>query len=382
MNVVQVNHAFDPAITSPQALLDRYHTLTGWSDAVRAAGCTVSVVQAFSHDAVERRNEVNYVFCRSGARSGAAGLAEAVCRCEPDVVHVNGFDAPWLVTRLRRRLPGDAAIVVQDHGGTMPRAMSPRSILACRALSAADGYLFTSREQSLPWVRRGAITDPAMAHEVLEASTHLTPIDRRAAREQTRMSGAPAVLWVGRLDANKDPFTVLAGFERALDALPAASLAMVFGSDDLLPAVATRLSASNRLRDRVRLVGPIEHRELAAWYSAADLFVLGSHIEAAGYALIEACACGAVPVVTGIAPFRAITGDGTIGHLWIPGDADSCALALGRGAMMVDEQARRDVRAHFAARLSWAAVGRRARLIYEVVLSRRGRRRGGSISAC
>ena len=35
------------------------------------------------------------------------------------------------------------------------------------------------------------------------------------------MQGDPAMLWVGRLDANKDPLTVLAGFEQALAAIPA-----------------------------------------------------------------------------------------------------------------------------------------------------------------
>ena len=41
-----------------------------------------------------------------------------------------------------------------------------------------------------------------------------------------------------------------------------------------------------------------------------------------------ACACGAMPVVTDIPSFRAITGGGSIGALWKPGDAGDCARAL------------------------------------------------------
>ena len=82
------------------------------------------------------------------------------------------------------------------------------------------------------------------------------------------------------------------------------------------------MSASPALARRVRLVGYVPQEKLPAYYSAADIFVLGSHHEGSGYALIEACACGAVPVVTRIPPFRAITGDGARGALWPPGDAD------------------------------------------------------------
>jgi len=38
LSVVQVNYAFDNGLSDPEALLDRYTTLTGWSEAVLAAG--------------------------------------------------------------------------------------------------------------------------------------------------------------------------------------------------------------------------------------------------------------------------------------------------------------------------------------------------------
>ena len=55
-------------------------------------------------------------------------------------------------------------------------------------------------------------------------------------------------------------------------------------------------------------LGRLPHERLAAYYSAADIFVSGSHREGSGYALIEAMACGAIPCVTDIPSFRAITG--------------------------------------------------------------------------
>ena len=101
-------------------------------------------------------------------------------------------------------------------------------------MCAADGYLFTAREQADPWLRSGFISDSGRVHTVLEASTRLAPVDLDSARARTGMSGTPAVLWVGRLDGNKDPLTVLDGFERALDTLPRATLTMLFGDAPLL----------------------------------------------------------------------------------------------------------------------------------------------------
>jgi glycosyltransferase involved in cell wall biosynthesis len=203
--------------------------------------------------------------------------------------------------------------------------------------------------------------------QVLESSTRLQPMSRSVARAASGLAGTPAVLWVGRLNANKDPLTVLDGFERSLAHLPQAVLTMVHSDDDLLPAVCARLKGS-ALHDRVRLVGRVSQNALPAYYSAADLFVLGSHHEGSGYALIEACACGAIPVVTSIPSFRAITADGSIGGLWTPGDASDCARALVDVGRQDLPALRQRVEHHFRCALSWETVGRQALAAYREVV--------------
>src|SRR6185295_19645288 len=98
--------------------------------------------------------------------------------------------------------------------------------------------------------------------------------------------------------------------------VPDATLSMVYSESELLDDVQRRVKNSAALRQRVRLVGAVPHERMAAFFSAADLYVGGSHHEGSGYALIEACACGAVPVVTDIPTFRLITGGA--GALWSP----------------------------------------------------------------
>jgi hypothetical protein len=54
---------------------------------------------------------------------------------------------------------------------------------------------------------------------------------------------------------------------------------------------------------------------------------------------MEACACGAVPVVTSIPTFRLLTGNGSVGALWSLDDADGCACARGRRPARLDRGA-------------------------------------------
>ena len=384
MNVVQVNYAYADHLADPAALLDSYETLTGWSEALVAAGASVSVVQAFRCDARLSRNGIDYVFCadRAPADRGPGNrwrwphaLRAQIVEARPDVVHVNSLGFAGEVWLLRRALPATTAIVVQDHASGLPRSSRLSRLVRRRLMRAADAFLFTALEQADSWRSGQFISDHQAVYQVLESSTTLRPMDRATARSIARVEGRPAVLWVGRLNAIKDPLTVLQGFERALQSLPDAVLTMVYGADDLLAAVRRRVSESPALRRSVRLVGRVLRSQLAAFYSAADLFVLGSAHEGSGYALLEACACGVSPVVTNIAAFRAITADGSIGGLWLQGDATDFARALVDLAHRDLAEERRRVIDRFESHLSWPVIGRHAVAAYEDVRSRRRARR-------
>ena len=122
-SVVQVNYAFDKGLTDPDQLLDRYFTLTGWSEALRRAGAApVAVVQRFHRDAHVVRNGVDYLFRRTGLPDGGrrapsrrrARQRSRSFRCGP------GGSAA--------RLDPSCAIVVQSHadGGAIGRAPALR----------------------------------------------------------------------------------------------------------------------------------------------------------------------------------------------------------------------------------------------------------------
>ena len=117
------------------------------------------------------------------------------------------------------------------------------------------------------------------------------------------------------------------------------------------------------------MLGSIPHERLPDYYSAADIFVSGSHHEGSGYALIEAMACGLTPCVTDIPAFRALVGGS--GIRWPTQQSEACAAALVDLAQRDLVSERSLVRRHFERTLSWKVIGERTVAAYETLVRRR-----------
>jgi len=388
VRVAIVGWGYDPGLGDEAAVFERYSTLVGWSEAIREAGVDeVVVVQRFHRESTVTRNGVTYRFCRDSGSprlsswSTSPSVTHAITVLQPDVVHVNGLGFPIQTWRLRQRIRRSAVFVVQDHASGAPRGSRVdwpariRNALRRRAMQEVDAFFFTAAEQAEPWKETGLIGDGQRIVAIAEGSTNMRPIARDEARTVSRVDGNPAVLWVGRLNANKDPLCVVDACGLAMADRPDLTLTMVYSEADLLPAITERLKRHAALAPRVRLVGLVPHDRLAHFYSASDVFVLGSHHEGSGYALIEACACGLPPAVTDIPSFRALTGRGAAGRLWPVGNAHACAAAI----LSVDANRsleRSRVRDHFDRALAWRAIGREARAAYELIVHDRHSRGG------
>ena len=375
MRVVVVNLVYDADLEEPGELLSRFRTLTGLAEALhRSAGLDVSVVQRFSRDADLTRNGVRYLFRGDGGapmprlRDLSLRLLRTVREASPDVVHVNGLAFPSQVAALLLATARRPVFAVQNHAGAPDGGL--RGVLQRLVTPRADGFLFTAPEIADRWRGRGVLGGRPV-FEVVEGSCDFSPVERDAARATSGIHGSPAVLWVGRLHEKKDPFTALEGFARALERLPGATLTMAFGQAPLLAAVEDRRARSPRLMERIRLAGRVPHAKLPAWYSAADLFLTSSPEEGSNYALIEAMACGTIPVASDIPVHRRLAGEAA--EYFPSGDSDACAEALLRAAARLSPAARAAVQARFEESASWPAVARQARAAYEALLA--GRRR-------
>lgn len=380
MHVVQVNAAHADDLQEPQALLARYTTVGDWSAALLAAGAArASLVQLFPQDADLTLDGVNVLFRRDGNTgwprpwARLRRLARVSAALAPDVVHLNGLIFPALAWELRRVLPARVALVVQDHASAGPPRGWLRRLAWRRAWRQVDAFLFTAPEQAASWRAAGCLSAHHTLAFVPEASRRVTPLPPREARARAHLPGWPACLWVGHLDANKDPLTILAAFARLLPRYPEASLTLVYRAAPLLAQVHAMLAEDARLAAHVWLRGAIAPEDVVLLASAADVFVLGSRREGSGYALIEALACGALPVVTAIPAFRVLTNAGAVGMLFEPGDVDGCQQAWERALASLGPPTRAALRAHFERHLSWPAVAAQALSAYRAALVRRAR---------
>ena len=177
-------------------------------------------------------------------------------------------------------------------------------------------------------------------------------------KSQTRVgiSGIHNFLWVGRLNKNKDPLTVLKAFKKYGLYHPNARLYMIYQDEDLLEEVKNKVLQSIVLEDAVKLIGKVEHRELPYWFSAANFFISGSHSEGSGYALLEAMACGCIPVVTAIPSFEKITEKGKYGYLFPPGNVEALALLLENLNNLPIEKERQKIEKYFREKLSFKSI--------------------------
>lgn len=342
MRVVQVSLVRPRGRPDPETLLEAWPTLPDVARATRRAGAEVTVVQSFHRDAEIFLDGVRFRFARA--------LKPLVAACRPDIIHVHGLDFAWR-TRMLCRL--GIPVLAQDHCSNPAWRPWRRRW----GLGGVAGAAFTHEDQAGPFLANGSLRRGLPVFAVPESSTRFTPGDQEEARGRSGIFGDPAVLWVGRLNARKDPLTALAAIERAVPELPGLRLWCVFHEMDLLAEMRARIAASALLAEHVKLLGPLPHDEIEILCRAADLFLLCSHHEGSGYALIEAMACGAAPVVSDIPPFRALTGDGAAGALAPVGDPAAFARGLVEMARQPATARRERTIRHFDRNLSFDAVG-------------------------
>ncbi len=341
----------DPGTRTLEQLLDRWptapRTLAAAAAAGRAAGDVdiVAVVRAAPDTRPDTRPDAgpdgvpHRVVHRDGVTFHAVvdrsrvgwRVAWAARRHRPHVVHQNGFVFP-LQTAWLRLVAGRGSRLLVQHHGELPDAVDRRRWRVAR--HAVHGALFTGGEaQAASWRAAGVLLARHTVHDVLESSTDLRAAgDRAACRVATGVHGDPAVLWVGRLHDGKDPDLALAAFARFARCRPTARLWMLCTerSERAARALAAAVDSDDVLAGRVHLLGPVAHATMGAWFGSCELFLTTSRHEGSGYALIEAIACGCVPVWSDLPPHRAIAGRS--GRSFPVGDELAAAEALGDAA--------------------------------------------------
>ncbi len=368
--IALVNFYYERRFDHFDGLIQSWRTTANLAGALSRAGCRVAVFQRFDADESFERDGVAYAAVADGLPPSPRiwQRARRFCRrllaWRPDAIHVHGMSFPTQIAHLRRTFQGP--LVLQNHADQPLKRWRAR--LQARAFRGVDAFLFAARELAEPWLARRIIANASRVRQIMEDGSRFQPGDRQAARARTGLTGSPIFLWVGHLNDNKDPFTALAGFERLLAVSPGARLYMIFRDAPLAARVRARISASQDLRDATTLIGAATHDDMEAYFQAADFFLLGSHREGSGYALMEALACGLTPVVTDIPTFRAMTDGGRLGFLFKPGDADSLARQLTAAVQLGPDRRSGEIRGFYERELGLEAIARKMTALYDELL--------------
>ena len=376
-HVVQVGCDMDPERRDPEATLAAWWTQPAFAQAACRAGVEVTVVQAAWRDAVIERDGVIFHFVRE--RFGAGwrrrlglwatplpwSLARRVAELRPQLIHLHSLSFPLHARFLGKRVP-NAPVLVQDHKDGVPPHW--RRSVHRFGLARIAGTAFTVRVQARPFIDAGVLRADLPVFELLENSSRFTPGPQAEARARTGLRGDPCLLWLGHLNANKDPLMVLDALGRAAQDLRDPHLWCCYLTAPLLDQVVERIAADPRLAGRVHLLGPRPRADVEHLLRAADFLVQGSHVEGSGFAVIEALACGTTPLVTDIPSLRGITGDGIVGGLCPPGDSGMMARLLVQWSARDRSALRAAARDYFERALSFEAIGAQLRTAYDALL--------------
>jgi glycosyltransferase involved in cell wall biosynthesis len=175
----------------------------------------------------------------------------------------------------------------------------------------------------------------ARALGAVEARLRVIPWGIDLARFQPGTSRDPERLVTTRMhEPVYDVPTLLRGVAPALERRPRATL--VIAGDGSLRAEHERLAARLLPAGRFRFVGRLAPDALAQQLGGAGVYLSASRSDSTSLSLLEAMACGAVPVVSDIAGNREWVDDGEGARLFAPGDAAAVTRAVDR---VLDEPA-------------------------------------------
>lgn len=357
MKIVSTSYVNTREFSDPVQWLDRIDFYTGILEAL-AQQHAVESIEQINYSGILERKGVKYHFLdfKSPKHYFPRRLHGFIKKLKPDVVFVNGFIFPLQIIQLRLKLGKAVKIIVLNRGEKPYRGIKGR--LQKMADKMVNAYLFTSAEFGAAWTRFGNISDQKKIHEVIQASSVFYPQDKVLARSVLQVSCSPMFLWVGRLNANKDPLTVVKAFLEFSQFKPGAKLYMIYQTDGLLEEIKA-LIQPGEYEDAVKLIGKFPHAALQNWYNAADYIVSGSHHEGSGIGVCEAMSCGCIPVVTDIISFRKMTGPGKCGLLYEPGNEKVLLKTLLQTVELDMDKERTKTLQQFKEELSFEAIAKK-----------------------
>lgn len=152
----------------------------------------------------------------------------------------------------------------------------------------------------------------------------------KASKEMYEKYGVPQdktiLLYVGRVDPEKNIGLVIDAFKKARVKLPKTELIIV--GDGVDKARLERLVNDSDCKDLVKFLGRVVPPDLYEIYKMGDVFVTASEIETQGIVLIEAAATGLPLIAVDRGAVSEVCRDNENGYLCEPGNVDEIGNAM------------------------------------------------------
>jgi len=355
MRIVNTSYNKVDEFSNPQEWLERISFYTGILEELAKQHDVISI-ERINYRGTHQQNGVQYyfIYLKKKVALFPWRMHQFIKKQQPDVVLVHGFIFPLQIIQLGWVIGKKARIIVQNHAEKPSSGI--RKFFQRMADHYVSAYLFTSKEMGREWVEKGIIASNDKIVEVMEVSSSFNSIEKKENNTLGATSNAAVFLWVARLNANKDPLTVVKAFINFLSFQPSAKLYMIYQTEELLQQIKDLIISNDKAKDAIKLVGQIPNQQLQQWYNKAGFFISGSHYESGGVAVCEAMSCGCIPILTDIFSFRKMTGPGKCGLVYEPGNDKALLESLLQTKKMDMKEERNKVLQQFKEELSFEAI--------------------------
>ena len=268
-----------------------------------------------------------------GRLLSAARLALTIRRLKPDVVHVHyarGLAWGLLLTGYHPYVVFPWGSDVLEEQGAFREWYGKR--LTCALLSRADliavpsEYLERRVRELLPSISRPVRIAPGVNLQRFRSGLDVRPL-----RERWEIGEGARVIFSPRL---AQPFyrhdRIIRAIPAVREKVPEAVLVVAeHFADREYVAGLRRLAADLGVADRVRFLGEIPYPDMPLWYNLADAVVMVPKSDGLPNSLVEAMACGAVPVLSRLAQYAELVSHGENGFLVDPDEGDLAGALIG-----------------------------------------------------
>ncbi|HYS98509.1 MAG TPA: glycosyltransferase family 1 protein [Candidatus Dormibacteraeota bacterium] len=287
------------------------------------------------------------------AYEDAVALTADIQRIDPDVYHAIDFHLPG-------RSPRPMVVTLHDlipwaWGGPRMRGERLRYMAAFRLLRRADAVIAVSQATAEDAARLRVAARPRVRVISEAADSVFAPKDGAVERVRSRWGiDGLYLLFVGALDARKDPHALLDAWNAARSSLPGVQLVLVGDPGRQAPP---------NMPGAVQ-VGRVDDGSLADLYSAAGCLVFPSRYEGFGLPCLEAMACGCP-----VAAFRNSSLPEVMGEAgMLVEDGDGNALGMAAAAMVGQRERWSRAGLQRSRRFSWDKTAQETIAVYESLI--------------